>query len=123
MTHQILKPTFVRQDARGVFREVLNTGSWESVLLGDASSGAVLGNHYHQETLVFFFLISGSAKVFTEHTETKTRDEFALGILEGVMLQTMESHAIVFQEPSQYVMLKSKQYDPEAPDTYPYSVF
>jgi mannose-6-phosphate isomerase-like protein (cupin superfamily) len=122
MTHEIIKPNFTREDERGTLRELLNGGEWRSVIQGEMKVGAVMGNHYHQNTLVFFFLLSGAADIVTEHTESKERDSFSLGAMEGVMLKTGESHAITFREQGQYLLLKSLPYDPANPDTFHYPV-
>lgn len=122
MTHQIIKPSFTRTDARGTLTEILNDGHWESIINGRMNPDAVMGNHYHKQTLVFFYLLSGAAHVKTIHTETGARDEFSLSANEGVMLHTDESHAIRFLEPSDYLLLKSKRYDPQNPDTFTYPV-
>lgn len=122
MSNRILQPSFTRTDARGVLTELLNEGRWESILTGAMHSGAVIGNHYHQETLVFFFLLSGAAEVKTIHVETHERDQFRLKANEGVLLPVNESHAIAFTEYSTFLMLKSKQYDPQHPDTIAYPV-
>lgn len=122
MTHAIIKPSFTRADARGVFTEILNSGHWESILNGSMNAGAVLGNHYHKETVVFFYLTRGAATIKTIHVETGARDEFRLGANEGVLLHVDESHAIHFDESSDFIMLKSKHYDPQAPDTFAYPV-
>lgn len=122
MMHLPQKPSFTRTDTRGVLKEILNEGRWESILTGAMHAGAVLGNHYHQETTVFFFLMSGAAQVKTIHIETHQRDEFELHANEGVLLPVNESHAIRFIEDATFLMLKSKQYDPKNPDTITYSV-
>jgi quercetin dioxygenase-like cupin family protein len=122
MAHEIIKPTFSRSDTRGVLTEVLNGGHWESLLNGSMNPGAVMGNHYHQQTVVFFYLTSGAATVKTVHVETGVRDEFRLNAEEGVLLHPNESHAIRFDEPSGFIMLKSVQYDPQNPDTFHYPV-
>jgi quercetin dioxygenase-like cupin family protein len=118
MAHQVLKPSFVRHDARGLFVEVLNGGHWEALLTGSMNPGAVLGHHYHKETLVFFYLLSGMVHIRTLSVNTGERDAIELRSGEGIMLHTNESHAIHFSEPSNYIMLKSKQYDPANPDTF-----
>lgn len=122
MSHTIIRPSFTREDERGTLRELLNTGEWRSLLQGEMKVGAVMGNHYHKETTVFFFLLSGAASIVTEHTETKARDSFTLSALEGVMLVPDESHAITFTAPSSYLLFKSQAYDPQNPDTYHYPV-
>lgn len=119
MTHPILKPSFTRVDARGTLQEILNDGHWESLLTGSMNPGAVTGNHYHLETIVFFYVVRGAVTVKTVHVETGARAHFTLGDSEGVLLVTHESHAIHFDAPTDFIMLKSKQYDPDAPDTYP----
>lgn len=120
--HTILAPSFTRQDDRGIFTEVINSGHWESLITGQMQEGAVLGNHYHQETTVFFFLTSGRVRIKTVHIQTGAQDEFQLEAEQGVMLIPYESHAIHFEALSTFMMLKSLHYDPAQPDTYPYRV-
>ena len=81
-----------------------------------------MGNHYHKLTTVFFFLTRGSARIRTVHVQTGERDEFTLPANRGVMLKTNESHAICFLEESDFILLKSRRYDPADPDTYPFDV-
>ena len=100
----------------------MNDGHWEVLLTGAMNSGAVLGDHYHKETLVFFFLTRGAAHIKTIDVETKDRDAFDLRSGEGVLLHTGESHAIRFTEPSDFIMLKSRRYDPANPDTFEFVV-
>jgi quercetin dioxygenase-like cupin family protein len=122
MTHTILKPSFTRNDARGSFVEILNGGHWESLVMGSMNSGAIMGDHYHRETLIFFYLTRGAVTIRTIDVETQERDSFALAAGEGVILRTGESHAIHFDQPSDYLLMKSLRYDPANPDTYPYVV-
>jgi dTDP-4-dehydrorhamnose 3,5-epimerase-like enzyme len=122
MAHEILTPSFERKDDRGLFQEVLNDGGWEALICGRMNPDAVLGNHYHKKTLVFFYLSSGSARIATIHVETEEKDVFFLKSGQGVILSTNESHAIRFIEESDFIMLKSLRYDPADPDTYPFPV-
>lgn len=122
MSHEILLPAFERTDARGLFREVLNDGQWESFLCGSMNANAVMGNHYHKKTVVFFYLTKGAARIKTIHVETSQRDEFSLFANQGVLLHVNESHAINFLEASEFVMLKSLRYNPDDPDTYHFPV-
>ncbi len=122
MGHEILTPSFERIDDRGAFREVLNDGSWEALICGRMNPGAVLGNHYHKQTVIFFYLTSGSVRITTIHVETEEKDNFLLQSGQGVILNTNESHAIRFIEESDFTMLKSLRYDPADPDTYHFPV-
>src|SRR6266545_7284137 len=74
--HEILGPRFERRDDRGVFREVLTGFPAGTVVCGPMHAGAVMGNHYHRRTRVFFYLFTGRADVRTVEVETGAKDEF-----------------------------------------------
>jgi hypothetical protein len=118
MGHEILTPCFERTDDRGIFREVLNDGNWEALICGRMNPDAVVGNHYHKKTLIFFYLSSGSVRITTVNMETGAKDVFLLKSGQGVILTINESHAIRFLEESDFIMLKSLRYDAADPDTY-----
>lgn len=122
MAHAIVSPGFERRDERGVFREVLNGFTAQTLVTGTMSAGAVMGNHYHRKTRVFFYLTRGEAAVATVHVETGAREDFRLAANEGVFLEPGESHAIRFAAESDFVMVKSLPYDPADPDTFEYPV-
>lgn len=122
MPHEVLQPGFERRDERGVFREVLNGFSAQTLLSGRMNAGAVMGNHYHKKTRVFFYLLRGEAKIETVNVETLARDAFGLSENQGVFLEPGESHAIRYVTDSEFLMLKSPAYDPADPDTYAYPV-
>ena len=122
MRHQVLTPAFRREDERGLFVEGLNDGRWESLLFGSMRRGAVLGNHYHKKTEIFFCLITGRAEVAIVQVDTNERERLTLGPEQGVRLAVKESHAIHFLEASEFIMLKSLRYDPADPDTFPHTV-
>lgn len=119
---RVVTPGFERKDARGVFREVLNGFEARTFVCGEMTEGAVLGNHYHRKTRVFFYLTSGSAGVSTVNVVTGTRDSFVLAANEGCFFEVNESHAVRFTRPGGFVMLKSLAYDPDDPDTYSHPV-
>jgi dTDP-4-dehydrorhamnose 3,5-epimerase-like enzyme len=122
MSARIIRPSFVRQDERGTLRELLNSGTWGSLVQGEMVAGAVMGNHYHKETVIFFFLLSGRARVVTEHVQTGARDAFRLQALEGVLFPVYESHAVTFEEGGAYLLLRSQAFDPQQTDTFAHPV-
>lgn len=122
MAHEILRPLFERRDERGVFREILSGFPAGNVVCGEMSAGAVMGNHYHRHTRVFFHLLGGRAAISTVNVESGATDRFLLAENEGVFLEPGESHAIRFLEGSRFLMLKSEPYDPADPDTIAYPV-
>ena len=122
MDKEILKPSFRRTDERGTFLEVLNNGHWESLIYGQMHRGAVIGNHYHRKTEIFFFLTKGSARIDIIDVEKGQQRRLSLEANHGVLLKTFESHAVHFLEESEFIMLKSLRYDPDEPDTFQYPV-
>jgi oxalate decarboxylase/phosphoglucose isomerase-like protein (cupin superfamily) len=120
--HEILRPGFERRDERGVLLEVLNGFPAQALLRGRMNAGAVMGNHYHKKTRVFFYLLTGEARIETVNVANGARDAFSLSENQGVFLEPGESHAIRYASESDFLMLKSLPYDPADPDTYPHPV-
>ena len=118
----VLAPGFRRVDQRGTFVEILNDGRWESVISGEMRTGAVLGNHYHKRTRIFFYLLEGAAAVKVVHVRTGRRKRASLRAQQGIILEVNESHSIRFVKRSVFLMLKSVRYDPARPDTYMFPV-
>jgi dTDP-4-dehydrorhamnose 3,5-epimerase-like enzyme len=120
--HTILRPTFERKDARGTFLELLNDGHWESLICGRMEPGAVLGQHYHRRTAVFFFLLEGDATVTSVHVDSGARVQDHLPSMHGVLFPVNVAHAIRFSRSSSFVMMKSMRYDPQDTDTITFEV-
>lgn len=118
----VLRPSFERTDERGTFVELLNSGRWESVVWGEMRAGAVLGHHYHKQTDVYFVLTQGRAAVSCEDVRSGARRALTLQARDGVLFAPYESHAVRFEEPSSFIMLKSRQYDQANPDTFPHPI-
>lgn len=118
MKLHLLNPTFIREDERGLFVEAINGTVWENVSYGIMKSGAVMGNHYHKQTDVFFYIIKGEAKVDIVDVETKEIGSAILSKNEGIYLERNFSHAIRFKEETIFIMGKSKKYDSHNADTF-----
>ena len=122
MPHEILTPVFERNDERGTFAEVLNSGPWETFISCHMNPDSVLGNHYHKKTSIFLYILRGSARIKTVHVQTGSEDQFSLESGQGVILRPMESHSIRLLQESEFVMLKSHRYDQADPDTFHFPV-
>ena len=122
MPHAIVVPGFERRDDRGIFREVVNKFDARTLVCGEMKAGAVLGNHFHRRTRVFFYLAHGEAEVSTLNVETGEKDLFSLRENQGVVFEVNESHAVRFLRDGEFTMLKSLAYDPADPDTFPHPV-
>lgn len=55
----ILEPEFKHTDSRRSITQLF-TSNIAQVNVYDAKKGAVLGNHYHKETIEFFYIVRGS---------------------------------------------------------------
>jgi dTDP-4-dehydrorhamnose 3,5-epimerase-like enzyme len=117
-----MRPTSERQDVRGSFIEVVNSGPWETVITGSMREGSVLGNHYHRRTRMYFFLVHGAAEVAVVSVASGARDSCALDAQEGIYLEVGQAHAIRFTEESAFLLLKSRAYREDDPDTVPFTV-
>lgn len=115
-------PTFRREDARGLFLEVINRGPWETVIAGSMREGAVLGHHYHRRTEMFLFLTSGAARIDLVNVTTREKMTITIHRHEGLHLPSRHAHAVRFLEPSDFILLKSRPYCEDDPDTYPFPV-
>jgi dTDP-4-dehydrorhamnose 3,5-epimerase-like enzyme len=122
VSHQILRPTFERRDDRGVFSEIVNGFSFAAASRGRMRAGAIMGNHFHKKTRIFFFLVAGKAAVKTVDVATGATDAFQLSEGEGVYLEPGESHSIRYQSESEFLMFKSIAYESKDPDTYSFPV-
>ncbi len=122
MSHQIIEPIYTRQDVRGEFQEIIRDYPWYTVIAGQMHPGSEMGHHYHIETLVFFYLLSGSASIRMIDVGTKEKSSLDIRAGQGVLLVPNQAHAIRFLQESNFLMLKSIGYNPENPDTYSFPV-
>lgn len=114
----VVTPVFERADQRGSFVEAVNRGPWESLSHGGMGKGAILGQHYHKKTDVFFYLSDGSADVLIEDVRSRVRYGVVLAARQGVIFKPFETHRIRFLEDSRFMMLKSRAFSPDDPDIF-----
>lgn len=117
---EIVIPSFVREDARGLFAEVVNGGPWETIITGSMRPGAVLGHHYHKLTDMLLYLSRGSAEVTLVDVRTGERAVGRIEPRQAVRLPPQHAHAVRFLEASDFLLLKSRRFDQDDPDTFPY---
>jgi dTDP-4-dehydrorhamnose 3,5-epimerase-like enzyme len=118
----IQSPAFIREDDRGRFEELINVGVWESLIHGTMQKDAVMGHHYHADTILFFYLLEGTARITTVDVTTTDRREYMLEAGQGFLFRPSEARAIQYLEDARFLILKSRRYDPENPDLIPYEV-
>jgi quercetin dioxygenase-like cupin family protein len=52
-----------KEDSRGTFKGIINSGIWEEINLIDTVAGCVRGGHYHKHTSELFYIIDGEIEV------------------------------------------------------------
>lgn len=118
----ILSPTHVREDERGTFLELVNDQTVRNISYGSMRKGAVMGNHYHKKTSVYFFLTLGHATVTNLDVRSGERATFDLQKNQGTMFKPFITHAIAFKEDSTFILLKTKPYSEKNSDTFKHIV-
>lgn len=117
---KIKKPAFQRKDKRGVFSEMVNFGNWKNLITGEMEKGAEMGHHYHKFTIVFYYLLSGKAKIETLNLKTKQKKSTVLKPNQGYVFKPEEVRVITYQQKSQFIMMKSHVYNKNSPDLIDY---
>lgn len=115
------EPIFIRKDSRGEFKELLNSGKWQSLATGTMEKDAAMGYHYHKYTVVYFHLLSGKACIKTFNIETGEKASDMLNAGEGYVFRPEEVRIIKYLERSRFLLMKSHRYDPENPDLIAYN--
>lgn len=111
MKLHVFHPAFNRNDHRGDLIEIINGSRWQNISYGHIKKNAMMGNHYHKKTIVFFFLLKGNAIVDVVNAKTQETGYARIKQNEGIIFGPYISHAIRFQRDSMFLMGKSKKYD------------
>lgn len=104
-----LEPEFVHKDQRRVLTQLL-TEDIKQINVYEANYGAELGNHFHMETIEYFYIIRGSL-VYNNNTIIKRGDLFYPDL--------MESHTLkVISDKATFMTFLTKAYNKEEPDIH-----
>lgn len=114
------KAVFSRSDKRGKFSELVNYGQWQSLITGKMKKSSSMGFHYHKNTIVYFYLLSGKASVKTLNTRTGKKKRGLLKPGEGYVFRPEEVRVIRYLRDSSFLILKSRRYNHLRPDLIGY---
>jgi len=106
---KLLKIEFQHKDKRRTLTQLL-TADIKQVNVYEAHHGEELGNHFHKETIEYFYILSGSMK-YNNKQILKKGDIFhpELG----------ERHTVkVLSDKATFMTFLTKPYDKETPDIY-----
>ena len=120
--NRIIKPSYKREDKRGILLEIVKDKLFVDALYGEMSKGSIIGNHYHKKTLAFLHLIEGKAHIFSNNLKNGKKSDFILNKGEGVLFGLYESHAAEFLENSKFLLFKDKTFDKKNPDIHSHLV-
>jgi dTDP-4-dehydrorhamnose 3,5-epimerase len=117
------------EDMRGSLKKLLMISQLkedekiEEVYVLISNQGSVRGNHYHKETLEYFYVIKGKAKVALKNLDTGAFEEMILSSSDNVTLKVPPYvvHAFKNEEEEPFIMLaiSSKEYNKDDTDTFP----
>lgn len=114
-----VKPSFVRNDDRGQFVEIVSEGPWETIIHGSMKKDKTMGNHYHRECRAFYYLINGKVRIQVRHLIDNNIGTITLNAGQGIYFLPFEVHSIYYLEDSNFVLLKSYRFDENNPDIFP----
>ena len=104
-----LEPEFSHTDKRRSITQLL-TCPFEQVNVYEANHGAELGNHFHKETVEYFYVISGVMK-YNDHLVVRKGDLFYPEIGEKHTLKVVSDKA-------KFLTFLTKPYSKENPDIH-----
>lgn len=116
-----IKTSFTRVDARGTFNEYINSDQgWKAVNGGIMKKGAVLGNHYHKENVVLFFVAAGTVRIVSRDVRKKGKKKqtITLNSNEGALIYPYETHTCTFVEKSSFLLLKANKFSQSKKDLF-----
>lgn len=104
----LLDPESTHSDARRKLTQLF-TYDIKQVNLYEAKSGAVLGNHFHKETIEFFYVVEGTL----DYNLEKLIEEGEIFVV-----YPSETHTLTCITDVKLMTFLSKPYTPEEPDIW-----
>ena len=90
---KVFTPSAAHSDLRGSITDILTREPIESVTRIDITEGSIRGNHYHQDTVQYIYLLSGRILYRTRTVDNEIHDTI---LTPGDLLLTepKEAHAM-----------------------------
>lgn len=106
---EFLKPEFISDDGRRILKQLF-TAPIAQVNVYEAKKGAILGNHFHKDTIEYFYVIKGTI-LYNEHTMFYRGDLFKVSPPEHHTIEIVSSEA-------SFMTFLTKPYDQKEPDVW-----
>lgn len=116
------------QDKRGMLKKIIKKSQLsDSIEIGEvyllySNQNSVRGNHYHKNTIEYFTVVSGKAKVALKDLSQGVREEFYMSAHDNVVLKIPPYVVHAFNneyiDPLILLAVSSKEYSESDTDTY-----
>lgn len=107
----LITPEFSNIDNRRTLSQIL-TANIQQVNRYECQAGVTLGNHYHERTIEYFYVIKGKILIGNEFGKSVVNE----GELYAVFPQ--ESHIITTEGPATFLTFLTSPFDPKRPDLH-----
>lgn len=117
---KLLNPYMAKEDPRGTFTGIINSGTWEEINLITSEAGSVRGGHYHKLTSELFLILNGEIEVEV----SKERSAKELHLVRGgsiFLIEPYEVHMFRCLTNSSWINVLSKRMDELSMDFHIYS--
>jgi dTDP-4-dehydrorhamnose 3,5-epimerase len=116
------------QDKRGMLKKIIKKSQLsDNIEIGEvyllySNQNSVRGNHYHKNTIEYFTVVSGKAKVALKDLSKGVREEFYMSADDNVVLKippyVVHAFNNEYTDPLIILAVSSKEYSESDTDTY-----
>jgi mannose-6-phosphate isomerase-like protein (cupin superfamily) len=108
---KLCKPYQLLTDTRGLFRGIVNFGSWEEMNYIETKGGEVRGGHYHKETRELFFIIDGEIEIDVSNIAGSSMERHIVKKGDIFIVEPFEVHTFRCLTDSRWINVLSKRMD------------
>lgn len=106
-----------KEDPRGTFTGIINSGIWEEINLITTEAGSVRGGHYHKQTTELFCILSGDIEVEISKTGGG-RELHSVHAGSIFLIEPYEMHTFRCLTPCTWINVLSKRMDASSMDFF-----
>lgn len=105
-----LTPEFQNKDSRRILTQLLTTKDIKQINVYEANHGAILGNHFHKETVEYFYITRGTM-IYNDRLIVRRGDFF--------VVYPPERHSLkVLSDKSTFLTFLTRPFSQENSDIY-----
>jgi len=104
------------KDSRGLFKGLINSGTWEEINFIETEAGITRGGHYHKDTVELFFILDGDIEVTISKTNSIERQKYPVSSGQIILIEPNEIHFFRCLTRCRWINVLSKKIDEIDPD-------